>query len=332
MSPPQEFVLALDIGGTRFRTALVDRHQKIVKRTTGETRPEEGPTRGLDRIVRQAKALASPDEWERVLAVGIAIASPVHTKGGVLCAPPNLPGWDQLPLRDLIQERLNRPAFFDNDANLAAMGEHLLGAGKGVDHFIYITISTGIGGGIITNGRLLQGSQGLAGELGHLTVNRHGHLDRCGNLGCVEAHASGTSIARIAQLRMQAGERSPLLQASDNLTAEEVFLAAAQGDALAQSVVETAAEDLGAALVSLLHLFNPQLIVIGGGVGVNQWQSLSPHVEQYLSRHAMAQFRAGVRFTMSALGDDAGLQGAGLLAWEGVRQEKRSRSNRRRRG
>jgi glucokinase len=325
MTPISELVAALDIGGTRYRVALVDRRMRMVARSEGRTLPQEGTKRAIARMAQHLQRMQEEGGKSRIKAVGVAIASPVDPQTGILYAPPNLPAWDGVSLLELFQQHLGLPTFIGNDANLAALGEQQFGAGRGVKELIYLTISTGIGGGVITDGRLLLGSGGLAGELGHITVDRRGARCPCGNTGCVEALASGTAIARIARERLEAGEQSTVLRKVKNLTAEVVFEAASQKDPLAKDIVETAALDLAAAIVSMIHMFNPELIVLGGGIGYSQWPVLAPVVEEYVRRHAMRQFQRDIRFTASALGDDAGLLGAASLAWHGVGSQSRGR-------
>ncbi|MBI2867397.1 MAG: ROK family protein [Chloroflexi bacterium] len=325
MAAQSRFVLAMDIGGTCSRVAVADRRSLLVRRAAQPTGAKDGPERTVRRLVTVARRLARDLEGGTLAAAGVAIAGPVDP-AGVVYAPPNLPGWDQFPLGRTLEERLGLPVAAGNDANMAAIAEHRFGAGRGVGDMVFVTVSTGVGGGVISGGRLLVGSKGLGGEIGHMTIDRNGPRCNCGNIGCVETLASGTAIARIARERLVKGERSLLRDrvagGVDAVLAEHVFQAARLGDPLAKDVVETAARDLGLAFVGLIHAFNPARIVVGGGVSAN-WTRIAPVIKKVIARHAMPQLGGDVAIVRGALGDDAGLRGAAVLAWERAKRGSR---------
>ena len=246
----------------------------------------------------------------------MGVAGPID-QNGVVLSPPNLPGWDNTPLRSLWEEEFRVPVYIGNDCNLAALGEYRFGAGMGRDNIVYIAIGTGIGGGVIIDGRLFTGSGGLATELGHMTIDPSGPRCNCGNTGCLEALASGTAIARAAVERIQCGEASTItrLATSDlgRVTAETVQTAAISGDKLARDVIERAGRDLGIGITNLLHLFNPELVIIGGGVAMMGELILNP-ARKTVAERAMPGFI--VPIVPSSLGDDAGLLGAVALVGE----------------
>jgi glucokinase len=302
-------VLAIDLGGTRLRLALFrERGAPPVRVARLPTRPEEGFERVLDRIATAARELLG---GEPIAGAGLAAPGPLDPRSGVLLRPPNLRGWPaEAPIGAALSERLGAPVIVDNDANLAALGEWQAGAGRGVDDLVYFTVSTGIGGGIIVGGRLLRGVHGYAGELGHLLIEADGPPCLCGGRGCLETLASGTAIARLARERLAAGEPSRL---TPDATAADVFAAAAAGDRLAAAVVERAMWRLGMGVVNALHLFDPALVILGGGV-TNAGRLVFDPVERAVVRLAMPAFRQ-TPVVRAALGDDAGLYGAAALAF-----------------
>ncbi len=307
----KKFFVAVDMGGTRFRVALADASGKLSYRKSHLTRAHEGKEAVISRLTQAVRETMDHHTREQILAVGFAAPGPLDPRTGVIFTPPNLPGWQDVPLKALLEEQLNLPVYLGNDANLAALGEHHFGAGRGMDNLIYMTVSTGVGGGIIADGRLLLGQDGLAGEVGHMSV-AEGPRCKCGNYGCLEMLASGLAIARIAGERMEAGEKSSIPTfARGRITAEAVEAAARAGDALARSVLHGAATHLGVGIVNLVHLFNPQAIIIGGGVSQAGEQIFGP-VRRIVAERAMPNFRK-VQIIPAALGDDVGLYGAVAL-------------------
>ncbi|MCS6802322.1 MAG: ROK family protein [Chloroflexota bacterium] len=302
-------VLAIDLGGTWVRLALFREADAPPARVTRfATQPEDGFERVLDRIAEAARALRA---GEPISCAGLAAPGPLDPARGVLLRPPNLRGWPaEAPIGAALSERIGVPVFVDNDANVAALGEWRAGAGRGVDHLIYFTVSTGIGGGVILGGRVVHGAHGYAGELGHMVIQADGPPCLCGGRGCLETLASGTAIARLARERLAAGEPSRL---TPDATAAEVFAAAAAGDRLAAAIVERAMWHLGIGVVNALHLFDPALVILGGGV-TNAGRLVFDPVARAVARLAMPAFRH-TPVVRAALGDDAGLYGAAALAF-----------------
>jgi len=317
LSEDKFFVLALDIGGTRLRTALADSTGKIVNQTVEATHPEQGLESGLERIKEAIRKAASKINFDKIRGIAIGAAGPVDPQAGVILTPPNLPTWENLPLRERLEEEFGLPVWVENDADLAALGERRFGAGKGFNHLIYITVSTGIGGGIITNGQLLHGSKGSAAEIGHMVIDPQGPVCGCGGRGHLEALASGTAIARMAVERISHGQTSDISNlVGDNLsqvTAVTVAQAAQDGDPLAKQVMREAGTSLGLAVVSLVHLFDPEVIIIGGGVS-NAGELILEPVREVIAERAMPDFKKRAKIVRSALGDDSGILGAAALA------------------
>jgi len=312
-------VIGIDLGGTKISTALVDTAGTIIAHDYRETHATEGQKAVIERMLDAARRVMvrAGVNQAQVAAAGIGAPGPLDVEAGVVVAPPNLPGWDRVPLRRLIESRLGITTFLENDANAAALGEYRFGAGRGVEHMIYVTASTGIGGGLILNGRLYHGASGMAGEIGHITIMPYGPLCGCGNRGCLEALASGTAIARQARERVAHG--APTLIADlaggdpERVTAKLVAKAASQGDVEAQEILAEAMRYLGIGMANLVNLFNPQLIVIGGGL-TNIGEMLFGPVQRAIDRRALPTLAQAVRVVRAELGDNAGVLGAAAVA------------------
>ncbi len=310
-------VLALDVGGTNFRLALVGEDGSILRQCRGSNPSEDGPGDAIRTILEAAGELLSGVERGALSGMGIAIAGLVTPKTGVLLTSPNLLSWYNTPVKDIFERELGIPVHVGNDANMAVLGEHRFGAGVGSDDVIYITWSTGIGGGVIAGGRLLTGSRGFAAELGHMTIDLNGPKCNCGNIGCLEMMASGTAIARLAAEALSGGAASAMTGLTRGgpatVTARTVAEAARSGDRLALDILRTAATNLGVGLVNLVHMFNPEIIVLGGGVS-QSGDILFPTVREVVAERAMPDY--SVRIEPAALGDDCGLLGAAALVLE----------------
>jgi len=307
LGAPPRYVLGLDVGGTKLAAGLVDEAGVVRSFVLEATRAEEGPDRGLERLFelgRRAVAEAGAG-WEEVGAVGIGCGGPLDSARGVLLAPPHLPGWTDVAVVELAEHALGLPVALENDATAAAAGEHRYGAGAGSSHMVYLTISTGVGGGIVVDGRLYRGSTGNGGELGHVTVDCGGRVCRgCGRKGCLEAYVSGTSIAE------RAGEAGMGV-----VTASDVAVAAAAGDPVATEVWEATVDALVCGLTSIVNLFEPQLVVLGGGVVGGTGEQLLGPVRERVRAEAMGS--AGeAKIVVSAFGQHVGVVGAAAIARE----------------
>ena len=244
-------------------------------------------------------------DWPEIGAVGIGAGGPLDNERGVLLAPPHLQGWTDVPITELAEQAFGRPAILDNDATAAAAGEHRYGAGVGTRHMVYLTISTGVGGGVVVDGRLYRGAMGNGGELGHVTVDWRGRVCRgCGRRGCLEAYASGTSILERAQ---EAG-----FVAS---TPADVAAAARAGDAVATRVWDETLEALACGVTSIVNAFEPELVVVGGGVSALGEQLLGP-VRERVRADAMRAAGEGAQIVRAALGKQVGVVGAAAIVYE----------------
>lgn len=342
-------VVGIDLGGTQIRVAVL-RGSSLLSRVSEETGVNPTPDRIIPRMHRTIqKALdKSCATLEQIRGIGIGVAGPLDSQSGVVFAAPNLSEWENIPLQGIFQEYYNLPVFIGNDANAAALGEYLFGAGRGCKNMIYLTISTGIGSGIIINGQIVEGTSGTAGELGHMTVNWRGEYCNCGNRGCLESIASGTAIARRANEAIATGRGAKLLafaralqqntespswqkesatpsadRAYDKATSDaealcinaRIVAQAAQARIpLASRLIKDAAEALGVGLVNIIHIFNPEIIILGGGLTQMGDLLLEPALRIVRVR-AMRVPCKDVHIALAHMDAEAGLVGAGALVY-----------------
>jgi len=302
--------VAVDIGGTHIRAAAYE-PDNISPLTHKRTRSHANEPGTFDRLVKAIESAWPTDRT--VKAIGMASPGPLDPKSGVVFATPNIPEWQNFPLTEKLTQHFGVPAYLDNDANLAALGEWKFGAGRGHHDLLYLTISTGIGGGVIVRDRLLHGYHGLAAELGHVTVLADGPVCSCGYEGHLEALASGPAIVRYVREQLEAGQKSEL-SSVDDLNARTVAEAAGRGDALAKSAFARAGKYLGIGVASFLHTFDPSIVIFGGGVSQSGPLLFEPF-ETSLRTHVFnPHYLENLVITTAALGDDAGLLGALALA------------------
>lgn len=312
-----ENIIAADIGGTQIRVAL------YALDTTKPLQIKKIPTKAAKsepyaRLVEAIESLWPADG--KVLCISAAIPGPVDPQTGVIASTPNIKGWEDFPLAEKLRDHFKVPVFLGNDANLAAMGEWRFGAGIGHKDVLYLTISTGIGGGVIANNRLLEGSHGMATELGHVTVLPNGPKCGCGQRGHLEAVAAGPAIVRYANEQLSEGKPS-ILKQGENLTAREISAAARAGDALAISALARAGKYIGQALADFLVIFNPSIVILGGGVSFSGDLLFNP-MREALKKSVMDQeYLQGLEITIAKLGDDAGLLGALALAISKIKHD-----------
>lgn len=307
--------IGVDLGGTQIRAILRDAQGNIVSRASTLTQASDGQEQVIARIIETVRQTVGETPRSTIGGIGIGVPGPVDPWTGVVLQAPNLPGWRDVPIRDIVQGAFGVPVEVGNDANLAALGEHMYGAGIGVANLIYVTISTGIGGGIIADGKLLLGAKGLAGEFGHQTLVPDGPLCGCGNRGCLEALGSGTAIARMAREAVARGQGQKLLELAQGsveaLDARIVASAARAGDAVAQDILRCAATYVGIGLANVVNILNPELIVLGGGV-TRMGELLFDPVREVIAQRAMPVMRT-VRIVPAVLGGDVVLFGAVAL-------------------
>jgi len=309
-------VLAIDIGGTKLAAGVVDAAGNILARGETPTVAAEGPERVLNRIFRLAKdVLSAPGvSADAVGRIGIGCAGPVDRQKGLILNPPNLPGWICVPLVERLEKALDRPAVLENDANAAALGEFRYGVGKGANSLVYLTVSTGIGSGIILDGKIWHGLSDGAGEIGHMTLIPDGPICGCGNRGCLEALASGPSIARRAREALAAGRPSRLRAVTD-LNAADVVRLAQEGDAVATEIWQDTVLYLGLGVAAMVTILAPECVVIGGGV-TRAGDFLFEPLRREVRRRVKLVAVESVPILPAALGPDVGILGAAAVALE----------------
>jgi glucokinase len=308
--------VTVDIGGTHIRAAAYAQtgtQPRVIRKI--RTKSEEASP--FDRLVGLIRAV-SPDD-EDVLSITVAAPGAVDPATGVIAAAPNIEGWHNFPLRDRLAAEFQLPAYVGNDANLAALGEWRYGAGQGHSHLLYLTISTGIGAGVILNNQVVLGAHGLAAELGHVTVLPDGPLCGCGQRGHLEALAAGPAISAYVQDQIAHGVETSM-RAYPELSARSVDEAARAGDALAIQAIARSGRYLGMALADFLAIFNPSIVIFGGGVSLSGDLLLGPLKEALRARVLDPVYLQDLAITTAALGDDAGLLGA--LAYAHGKQER----------
>jgi glucokinase len=296
------YSIGVDLGGTKICTGVLDEQGTLLHSLEIPTLAEGGPDAVIARIRQTIDEVLDRYAQDEIAGIGVGAPGPLNPHTGMVLGPPNLPGWDSIPLRDELRQMYSLPVYLENDANAAAVAEHRYGAGVGSRHMVYITVSTGIGGGVVIDGQVRQGAAGGFAEIGHTIVDPAGARCRCGNRGCLEAVASGTAIARMG---------SEVYQRP--VTAEQVAEWAAAGDAKAQQVLDTAFRYLGIGLINVVNLFDPDLIVIGGGVA-RIGQPLFGALRQALrSNYFRKSYGMDVPIVPAQLGSKAGVIGAAAL-------------------
>jgi glucokinase len=311
-----DLVVAIDLGGTQVRAALCDTAGRILKRAAKLTHADEGPEAVFARIAATAREVAA--DWSRVRAIGYASPGPLDAKQGIILEARNLPGMTNFPMKARLEKEFRLPAFIGHDAKAAALAEQRYGAGRGVAHMIYMTISTGIGGGIIADGEVLLGWRGFAGEVGHQTLEPRGPRCKCGNYGDLEALASGPAIERDARDALRAGRDSAMRAMVDGeldkLTGAVITQAAQGGDSLALELYARAGSYIGMGMANLLQILDTQLFVLGGSVAEHAWTFLYPAMIAELDQRVFPSTRQGVQVVQAQLGEDVVLLGAAVLA------------------
>jgi glucokinase len=308
-------VLAIDLGGTQLRAAYVSPDASVSCRRAVETRGEQGVDRVVARLcdlIGEVRDEAAAAGLAAPIGVGISSPGPLDPWRGVAVAPPNLPGWDNVPLAERVQQRIELPTFLERDTNVAVMCEWRLGAARGAKDVVYITVSTGVGGGIVLGGRPLIGVDGTAGEVGHMTIDLDGPLCGDGQPGHVEAIGSGTAIARAGR-ELISNHASPALarlaRNESDVDARVVAQAADAGDPAARGILDRAWEAVGALCASLVNLLNPEVIVMGGGIATHRPDLLDAVREQIRLRAFPVPARR-VRLVLAQYPQDVSLIGS----------------------
>jgi len=309
--PP--FIVGVDLGGTNTKAGVCDKNARVLSKLSITTEATRGPEHVMDRIVEVARLAideAGLDQRD-VLAVGVGAPGTIDFDAGVVTIAPNLPGWHDVHLREGVAKRMEMDTVIENDANAAAFGEYWAGAGAAADPMVFLTLGTGVGGGIVIGGELLHGVTGAAAELGHLIIEFDGRQCTCGNRGCLEAYASATGIVGRFRDAVQGGAESLLadqVKAGGEVTSEQIYQAAVQGDQLSASTMEETGVLLGYGIVSIVHALNPERVVLGGGVIAAGDMLLEP-VRRTVEKMAFPLSQKRLQVVFATLGGDAGFIG-----------------------
>jgi len=319
-----DLILGVDLGGSKILTAVVNSRGEMLSSNESTTPATEGHEAVIQSIVDSShRVLKQADvAISELIAIGVGAPGLSNPETGILFTSPNLPGWRNVPLRDIMQERLDKKTFVINDANAAALGEFCFGAARGTRNFIYVTLSTGIGGGIVIDGKIYSGVIGAAGEVGHMTIDDEGPICNCGSRGCWETLASGTALAKEARHRIKEGVRTSILEYVEGdvekVTAQVIHSAAKQGDSLAKELIARTGYYVGVGLANLINIFNPELIVIGGGLS-NIGDMLLKSAFKVAGERAFKEAFQAVRFASTELGRNSGVLGATAFALQEMR-------------
>lgn len=310
-------VLAVDIGGTQYRLAVVNRKGELLHHYRGRTRREEGARWLLPRLQEELKNLLNQVD-DKPLGIGVGFGGPVDFPSQKILASLHAPGWEEADLAGALGGELGLPCVVDNDANLGCLGEYTYGAGRGWQSLLYYTVSTGVGGGVVVNSRLLRGSHSQGGELGHIPVSLEGPPCTCGFRGCVESLCSGLAIARQAREALEGGAAETklreILQVRGELTAKDVFECAAGGDELSLSILAKVRQAFAHGLIAAINCFDPQAVVVGGGVGLAQ--GFLDGLEELVNASLVIPGRRRIPILRGSLGDNSVLLGAASLAFQ----------------
>jgi len=321
-------VLGVDLGGSKILTAVVNIEGEMLSRDHSITPAAKGPEAVIQAMLESAERALSQAGIAAAELEAICIGAPglSSPETGVLFTSPNLPGWKDVPLRDIIEDKMGVKTLLINDANAAALGELYFGAAKGARNFICITLGTGIGGGIVIDGEIYAGSLGTAGEIGHMTIDANGPKCNCGNTGCWEMLASGTALEREARRRITDGAETTILNYAEGdinkVNAEAVHKAAQNGDTLAKEIIAQTGYYVGVGLANLINIFNPELIVIGGGLSNIGDMLLEPAYKAAGERAYRAAFDS-VRFARAELGRNSGVIGAAAYAFREIEKSSK---------
>jgi glucokinase len=317
----QPIYVGVDLGGTTIKVGLCDEQGRLIRTFEGPTEAEGGPETVLDNIERYVRQLVADASyaWEQVRGIGAGIPGFLDIANGIVVTSGNLK-WTNVPVKEILERKLGKTVHINNDANVAALGEVWSGAGAGYDYVVCLTLGTGVGGGIIINGKIYEGYIGMAGELGHIQVvpDLEGVQCGCGQMGCLETVSSATGIIRMATDAVERGERTALASVEGGLTAKDVFDAAKLGDEVALRIIRRAAHYLGKAMGTIAVVLNPQRFILGGGVS-RGGDLLFDGVRESFRKYTPEASSRGVDIVPALLGNDAGMVGAAGLCLKQIR-------------
>ena len=309
-------VIGVDLGGTNLRTAILSPDGNILDRHKEATHAADGREKVVSRLIENIKRQrkSAIQQGFDVVAVGVGAPGVIQVDKGIVVKSPNFPDWNNLPLKDQLEKTLGTPVFLENDANAAALGEQWRGAGRGIRSMILLTLGTGVGGGIILDNKIWHGADGMAGEIGHMTLIPDGRPCTCGNTGCLEMYSSARGI--VQSFREALGKASGgVPDQLEQVSSEQVYEAAGSGNEIAVRVMKDMGRMLGIGIASLINIFNPERIVVGGGVK-DAWPLFIGATREEIMKRAFAVPAKRTEIVPSQLGDDAGMVGAAAVAFE----------------
>lgn len=323
----EEIILAVDLGGTNVRIGTVNLEGKILHKITFPTEASRGRERVMKDILSRIREVMVifPEEKFEVIGGGFGIPGAIELDKGIVAQSPNLPVLDGFDIRSWLQGRLRMPIFIDNDANAFSLGEAWLGAARGVKEFCCLTLGTGVGGGIVLDGDIWHGTEGKAGEIGHMVIDVDGPPCQCGSRGCLEVFASGSAIRRMAVEAIERDEKTDLVERCGGeikgISAKTVYESARGGDHLSRRVFQRMGMYLGVGLVNLANLLDVEMMLIGGRVS-EAWDLFIEPAREELEKRTVGSMGKGVRVERARCGDDAGILGAAYLVKRGLERRK----------
>jgi len=301
------FILAADVGGTNMRTALLNVKGEVLKSLKRPSLAHKGREALIKRLVQmfQDTLREGGADIRKIRGIGVGFPGPLDTERGIVFNPPNLKGWQEVYLRDILEQAMGRPVALENDANAAALGEYWKGAGRGTRSLVCLTLGTGVGGGVVLEGRVWHGAKGIAGEIGHMTLVKNGRRCGCGNRGCLETYGSATGIITTMKGLLERRHIKP----KEAITLERMGKWARAGDSLAQRAIKETGLSLGIGIANVANLLNPEMIVLSGGV-TNLGEYLFGPLREEVKKRALPKAVEGLRIVRAELGDNAGVVGA----------------------
>lgn len=315
----KKYSIGVDLGGTNISSAIMNRQGEIASSLKIRTLAEKGKEATIKRIIKAiynniAQSTIAADD---IIGIGIGAPGPLDIKRGIINFAPNLPGWRDVPLQKILEDEFNMKIVLENDANAAAWGERCFGAGQGINNLVCFTLGTGIGGGIIIDGKIYHGNNCGAGELGHMTVNKDGPRCNCGNYGCLEAYSSATGVKNRIIDRIKKGIKSEFLtfdndKLFESLRLKSIFQAARKGDLLTSDIVEDAISYLGIAIANIANILNPEMVVLVGGITNEGDKLLIPLIKEVKKRAFYSNYRS-LKIVIGKLAGNAGVLGAAAL-------------------
>lgn len=311
-----KYAIAVDLGGTQVRAAIVDSEGVILERDQVLTKATGGPEIVVQQIDHLVKGIAAKTGGKEILGVGVSSPGPLDTEQGIALSLPTITGFSEFALGAALRSCISYPVVLENDGIAAAIGEWRLGAGVGFSNVVYVTVSTGIGGGVIVDGRVMRGRRGMAGHVGHMIIVPDGDVCGCGTKGCFEAYGAGLAFTARARKKATGHGTSILGRNGEAIASQVVFAAAKAGDGLALELVAEEAKILGMGFSSLFHLFSPDVLIMGGGLS-HEFEMLMPGINAQIQLSAMPAFKS-VPVVKAKLGGNSGLVGAASLVFEAV--------------